>query len=265
MLSITMENPTGLIAPIAILDEGLTAPRGICLHGDYLITADTAQNKVFIFQKEGDDYSLRFTLGNEDNMRNECIASSLQYPSGIWTDGKILIVADAWHHRVLIWSDFVTRDYQPADIVIGQAGCTGSQPNVDGLLSAPSAQSLYWPYGVWSDGGALWIADTGNRRVLYYNKIPTQNFAAADAVIGQDSFKEKEYDPDNAIWPYSVKVSSRGELIISDTQYYRCLYWKNHATAFTERCDFILGQPDMQSNGQNQYRLRAAENTLSWC
>lgn len=261
----TISTQSGLLKPFIVLDEGFVAPRGVCLYQDLLIVADTAQNKIFIFKKINDHYTLITKLGNKDNQRNECIASSLQYPSGIWTDGKKLIVADAWNHRVLIWQTFPAMDYQPADVVVGQPDFTENQPNVTGLLATPAANSLYWPYGVWSDGEQLWIADTGNRRVLYFSAIPTANFTAAEKVIGQNSLHEKEYDPANAIWPYSVKLSAAGELLIADTQYYRCLYWKDGTAAFTSPCDYIIGQPDMQSNGQNQYRMKPAAHTLNWC
>jgi hypothetical protein len=251
--------------PAVILQEGFVAPRGVCLHRNWLITADTAQQKVFLFARKDDHYHLAITLGNADNQRQACAANTFQYPSGIWTDGQFLIVADAWNHRVLIWHSFPTRDYQPADTVVGQPDFSTNTPNVHGLTAAPAANSLYWPYGVWSDGKALWIADTGNRRVLYYDTIPHTIFTPATAVIGQHSFAEKEYDPDNAIWPYSVKISDHGEMLIADTQYYRCLYWKNWKDALQRPCDCIIGQPNRKANGQNQYRLQPTAQTLNWC
>jgi hypothetical protein len=42
----------------------------------------------------------------------------------------------------------------------------------------------------------LWIADTGNRRVLFYENIPVENYIAADKVIGKNNFEEKDYDSD---------------------------------------------------------------------
>ena len=47
-------------------------------------------------------------LGQKDdhqmdrNAGEEVSGSSLQYPSGIWTNGEKIIVADAWNHRVLV-------------------------------------------------------------------------------------------------------------------------------------------------------------------
>lgn len=140
-----------------------------------------------------------------------------------------------------------------------------NQPNLEGLAKTPSSQSLYWPYGVCSDGKSLWIADTGNRRILYYETIPYENFAKADKVIGQENFNEKDYNPQNAIWPYSVKINKHNALAITDTQYYRTLVWKDRDQAFDNPADVILGQADFESNGQNQYRPFPKANTLNWC
>jgi hypothetical protein len=109
------------------------------------------------------------------------------------------------------------------------------------------------------------VADTGNRRVLYFQNIPTTNFAPADNVIGQNSFTERDYDNANAIWPYSVKINSNGAMMIADTQYYRLLIWSHWKEALQKKPPVIVGQPDINSNGQNQFRLKPEANTLNWC
>jgi len=176
-----------------------------------------------------------------------------------------LLIADAWNHRVLIWNTFPTQNGQQADIVIGQPAMYANLPNVKGVGGKPSSQSLYWPYGVWSDGKHIWIADTGNRRILFYNNFPSKNFQPADKVIGKKSFEEKDYDSSGAVWPYSVKIAANGMLIISDTQYYRVLIWHNWQDAFEKTADIIIGQPNLESCGQNQYLLKPQANTLNWC
>ncbi len=203
-----------------------------------------------------------------DTQRNsggEVDASSLLYPSGVWSDGNKLIIADAWNHRVLIWNEFPTQNGQPADVVIGQYTMQHNLPNVAGVGANATSKNLYWPYGVWSDGTHLWIADTGNRRVLFYENIPTENYTAADKVIGKNNFEDKDHESENAAWPYSVKVSADGVLAITDTQYYRVLIWNNWKDAFIQTADAIIGQPSAESCGQNQYRLRPQANTLNWC
>jgi len=249
------------------------APRGVWVKNKMLFVADTGQNRVFIWRKvpsslfQEPDVVLGQNLQTDTgrNASGAVSAGSLQYPSGLWSDGQRLIVADAWNHRVLIWNELPTQNGQPADVVLGQPNFESNQPNVKGINTSPTAQSLYWCYGVCSDGKALWIADTGNRRVLYFNEIPTESFAPADKVIGQPSFTERDYNPQHAVWAYSVKVSERGQLAITDTQYYRVLIWENWENAFSKPADVIIGQSDFSQNGQNQFGLFPKANTLNWC
>ena len=254
-------------------DNPLLAPRGVCLSQNRLIVADTGQNRIFIWNSlptetyQEPDLVLGQAESHETgrNASGAVSASSLMYPSGIWSDGQRLIVADAWNHRVLIWSTFPTHNGQAADVVLGQPGFEQNDPNIEGLSRPPSAQSLYWPYGVYSDGQRLWIADTGNRRVLFFKDIPIKSFTAADQVIGKPNFDERDYDHNDAIWPYSVKISKNGAMAITDTQYYRVLLWKNWENALNKPADFIIGQSDFEQNGQNQFGWFPKSNTLNWC
>jgi NHL repeat len=250
----------------------LLAPRGVFLHGNTLVVSDTGQNRVFIwynfdFQKY---QSPSVVLGQKDNSQKErnaghsVSAASLQYPSGIWTDGNQLIVADAWNHRVLIWNQMPSQNFQEASIVVGQRDFNSNQPNIDGIGKNPGQNTLNWPYGVFSNGTSLWIADTGNRRVLYFDKIPTTNYTKASAVIGQENFNTKEYDNNNAIWPYSVKIDYKGSMLITDTQYYRVLYWEEWTKSLNNPPDIIIGQKSMEDSGQNQYQLKPNAHTLNW-
>ncbi|MEN0003547.1 MAG: hypothetical protein AAF798_05365 [Bacteroidota bacterium] len=254
-------------------DNPFLAPRGVCLAKGKLLVADTAQNRVFIWNElpKAEQQDADIVLGQPqktDTGRNsggKVNASTLFYPSGIWSDGERLIVADAWNHRVLIWNTFPTQDGQPADIVIGQPDFSDNQPNIDGVASTPTAQSLNWPYGVFSDGEQLWIADTGNRRILYYKTIPSSSFAKADGVIGKAGFNERDYEHEDPIWPYSVKVGPKGQLVVTDTQYYRVLLWHDWTTAFSQKADVIIGQESFEGNGQNQFGWFPKANTLNWC
>lgn len=255
------------------VNSPLLAPRGVFLVNGQLLVADTAQNRVFIWDRLPNAAHREPTvvLGQDakaDTGRNasgKVNATTLFYPSGLWSDGKKLMVADAWNHRVLIWWEMPTEDGQPADVVIGQPDFHHNDPNVSGIGASPSAQSLNWPYGVFSDGDQLWIADTGNRRILYYREIPRQNFTAADQVFGKSSFEERDYDHQDPIWPYSVKVSPDGSMAVTDTQYYRVLLWKDWRSAAQRQADVIIGQSSFEGNGQNQFGWFPQANTLNWC
>lgn len=252
------------------------APRGVWTVSGRLLVADTGQNRVFIWlQLPTTEYAepdlVLGQLEHADTGRNAggISAATLQYPSGLWSDGERLVVADAWNHRVLIWNRFPTYSGQPADLVLGQPDFGQNQPNVGGIGTLPTAQSLNWPYGVFSDGERLFVADTGNRRVLVFNTVPTQSYTPADGVIGKPSFTERDYENHEPVWPYSVRVGPGGQLAIADTQYYRTLLWHNWQTALTRpdcwtTADVLIGQPDFEANGQNQFRLAPAQNTLNW-
>ncbi|MEL6653626.1 MAG: hypothetical protein AAFQ87_22760, partial [Bacteroidota bacterium] len=145
-------------------DNPFLAPRGVVISQGKLIVSDTGQNRVFIWNQvpQGEFQAPDVTLGQSmasGTGRNAggVSASSLLYPSGLWSDGQRLIVADAWNHRVLIWNRFPEHDGQPADVVIGQPDFAHNEPNVAGLSHPPTAQSLNWPYGVFSDGKSLWV------------------------------------------------------------------------------------------------------------
>lgn len=256
-------------------DEGnsLLAPRGVWICNGRLFVADTGQNRVFIWNTlpTGNYQSPDVTLGQTQavntkrNQGQTVSASSLHYPSGIWSDGTQLILADAWNHRVLIWLTMPIANGQPADVVVGQPDFHSNEPNVLGVGNDPTSKSLNWPYGVFSDGKSLWIADTGNRRVLWYESIPKGHYQEADQVIGKAYFNERDYENTDPIWPYSVKISKNGAMAITDTQYYRVLLWHDWKTSFTQKADVIIGQENFDANGQNQYRLQPASFTLNWC
>jgi hypothetical protein len=248
------------------------APRGVFIANSMLFVSDTGQNRVFIWNKiPTTKYQEPDVILGQENVKDsgrnanvEVSSKTLHYPSGIWSDGKILIVADAWNHRVLIWHSIPTHNAQEADVVLGQPNFESNTPNAKGQAASPKANTLNWPYGVFSDSKSLWIADTGNRRVLVYNAIPTENFASADNVIGKPDFNTRDLENNNPIWPYSVKISKKGALAIADTQFYRVLIWNDKNDAFSNKADIIIGQDNFDNAGQNQFRLAPEANTLNW-
>lgn len=253
-------------------DKPFLAPRGVFVANDQLFVADTGQNRVFVWNSIPKDefQDPDVILGQESisdsgrNSNDTVSAKTLQYPSGIWSDGKKLVVADAWNHRVLIWHHMPTENAQPADVVLGQPDFESNQPNVTGQAADPTARTLNWPYGVFSDGKSLWIADTGNRRILFFEDIPTESYTRADKVLGKPNFDTRDYQNDDPIWPYSIKINEKGQLAIADTQFYRILVWNDKHAAFGQKADIIIGQENFDNAGQNQFRLAPESNTLNW-
>lgn len=248
------------------------APRGVHLSQNRLFVSDTGRNRVFIWKElpvstYQDPDVILGQMEISDSGRNSGgapTAGTLHYPSGIWSNGKVVLVADAWNHRVLVWHGFPAKNGQPADTVIGQPDFTSNLPNVKGIGSGPSTRSLNWPYGVFSDGKSMWIADTGNRRILFYETIPKKNYSAADKVIGKPDFTIRDYENDEPIWPYSVKINGKGQMAVADTQFYRTLIWNNSNHKPNRPADVIIGQKDFDTCGQNQYGLFPTSKSLNW-
>ena len=77
--------------------------------------------------------------------------------------------------------------------------------------------TLNFPRFALADGEKLFIADSGNDRVLVYNQIPTENGAAADVVIGQPDFisLEESAQPGNVRSPTSLAYDGKN-LYVAD-------------------------------------------------
>ncbi|WP_416391497.1 hypothetical protein NR756_01300 [Alloalcanivorax xenomutans] len=158
---------------------------------------------------------------NQDGERDEApTARTLSFPAGLWTDGSRLVVNDYENNRTLIWNTFPTSNFQPADVVLGQADFSSSMPNDDDqdgqTDEAPSARTLNYPYdGVDSNGRQLAIADSGNARVLIWNSFPTANFQPADVVLGQSDFAH--YAPNDDDQDGSMDSAASARVMISPT------------------------------------------------
>lgn len=94
-----------------------------------------------------------------------------------------LWVTDAFNHRVLKYVDPENSDAL-ADLVLGQPDFERTDQNLGLGETGAQADSLNYPGRVLTAGGGLFVADSGNSRVLFYAN-PTQNQAAAALVFGQ--------------------------------------------------------------------------------
>ena len=193
-------------------------------------------------------------LGTPDYTNYGITASAFRDPTAIATDGKILVVADSDNNRILIWKSIPTQNGQPADIVLGQKDFTTVKvPTVD-------AQSFRAPQGVWIQGTRLFVADTGNNRVMVWNNIPTSNNVAADYVLGVPNFTTAP-QPDltkntvpaaanNMASPVSV-TSDGTRLFVTDLGNNRVLIWNTIPTTTQSPADIAIGQTDLNSSIDN--------------
>jgi hypothetical protein len=151
-----------------------------------VLVADTRNHRVLVFDRRSAGADAIRVLGQTGF--DAAAPGLLEAPEGAAFDGVRLAVADTAHHRVLVWNTFPTANGAPPDLILGQSGLDGTSPNRGG---APTSATLFLPTQVMFARGALWIADSGNNRVLRFDAIPTSSGAAASAVFGQRTFDSR--------------------------------------------------------------------------
>ena len=158
----------------------------------------------------------------------------LERPAGLAVDSAgNLYVADSANNRVLIFSNpFVinantgqSEGFSPL-MVIGQGGdFFATSCNLGG--SQPNQYTLCNPQRLTIDGsGNLWVADTGNNRVLEYNNPLMTGNLAATTVIGQPDFVSNQANQGAAEtatsldYPSGLALDGGGNLYVTDL--YNC-------------------------------------------
>jgi hypothetical protein len=131
---------------------------------------------------------------------------------------RLLAVADALNHRVLIWRRLPTSHNKPADLVIGH-GRFDTRDENDGADVA--AHSMRWSHGIAAWGSALAVCNAGNNRIMVWSRPPTRHGAPCDDVLGQSGFTACDhncgrYFPNAAAvnMPYAV-AGSHSALILA--------------------------------------------------
>lgn len=205
----------------------LSAPSGVFVVAGKVIVADNANNRVLIWNSIPSvsgapadvvlgqvGLSAKDTCAANDSdgdgVTDSASASTLNTPAAIWSDGTRLLVADSANNRVLVWDTLPVSDGQGADWVLGQTDFTA--------VGAELSQSgLNMPLSVTSNGNQIFVADSGNARVLGWNAFPSANKPPADSVIGQSDFTSNVTGiTDNRMTSYDAVFVGRDGVYVVD-------------------------------------------------
>ncbi|QBB72114.1 hypothetical protein ELE36_18040 [Pseudolysobacter antarcticus] len=252
--------PATSIVPAA---DTLFGPRGATITADgALWIADSGHHRLLGWKQipQHDGTPADWLIGQPDfaaegrNAHADVNAHSMNVPTGACACGDGLAIADAWNHRVLIWFRAPRSSHQPADCVLGQKDFSSAQINRG--MDTPNADTLYWPYGVYWDGARLWVADTGNRRVLRWNGLPANNGQPAELVLGQPDFTHRDENAGTVNvagfrWPHAL-THWQGRLCIADAGNNRVLLWSHDPSKNHTPADALLGQADAQIVDHNR-------------
>lgn len=263
-----------LAAPLQATEQNVFGPRGLCLHPNgSLWVADTGHHRLLGWRTvpQEDNAPAEILIGQAEfnregrNAKSAAGSATMNVPTGLCAWGEGLALADAWNHRVLIWHDCPQRNNQPADIVLGQAEMT--KTSVNRGEDVPSADSLYWPYGVSEIEGRLVVADTGNRRVLIWNH-PERTGQPADLVLGQPNFETRDENAGASVcrtgmrWPHDITFW-QGHLMVADAGNNRVMAWREVPNSNGQACDLVLGQEDFTGCDHNQTAYYPSAATLN--
>ena len=236
----------------------LYAPRGVYFDDERVIVADSGNHRVLIWNPvpQADHAPAAIVLGQPDFTSEG--AKLFQLPTGVLVHGGKLLVADAWHHRVLVWNRVPERSGTPADYAIGQPDPGALEPNRGGTAGA---DTLYWPYGIGVAGERFYVADTGNRRVLFWDGIPGPN-EPASGVLGQPNFTATGENRGEGVgtrsfrWAHDIAGDAE-RLFVADAGDHRVLGWD----APVERdavAGLALGQSDFTRSHEFPYGKQSA-------
>lgn len=264
----------GLPVPIAPGPSTLFGPRGVCFApGGAFLVADTGHHRLLGWRQlpQTDNAPADFVIGQPNffaegrNAGDNPGPATLNMPTGLASDGRVLAVADAWNHRVLIWTSLPEHSNQPADLVLGQKDFGSGLANRGGALAGPD--TLNWCYGVTIADGRLFVADTGNRRVLVWNALPETNGQPADLVFGQpDMFARDDNAGSGASasgmrWPHTIAVTG-GRIFVADAGNSRIMAWNGMPNADGAPASFILGQKNFEAIDHNRAAYDPSERAL---
>ncbi len=197
-------------------------------------------------------------------------AASMSGNRGLFVDSSgRLWVADSGNNRVLSWPDALGfADGEAADIVLGQADFVSNEPN-KGALN-PDETTLVDPRSVAVDAdGRVYVADSGNKRILRYDPPIAATNEAADAVYGQGgSFTTNTQanagtaNAFNMGNPDGIALDADGNLYLADRFLHRVLVYLDPATT-DDQADIVLGQEDFTKVERNRDNLDPKQNSFS--
>ncbi|HEY6797183.1 MAG TPA: NHL repeat-containing protein [Kineosporiaceae bacterium] len=245
----------------------LYAPRGVLLdparEATRVIAADTGNHRLLVWPDvpAGDGADCATVVGQPGPRTEGPQAGGrgpergLHLPTGLARTGELVLVADGWNHRIVGYPAALDVDDPEPVWWLGQPDLASVTENAGGEVDAAS---LYWPFGVlWHDGW-LWVADTGNRRVLGWHGLPEGPRVPADVVLGQpspharDENRGGDVGPRSFRWPHQLAVlpDRDGEVLwVADAGNHRLLGWRLPVT--TDRpADAVLGQEGFTTAGE---------------
>ncbi|MDZ4209875.1 MAG: DUF5667 domain-containing protein, partial [Candidatus Curtissbacteria bacterium] len=184
------------------LDE-MNWPVGVSVGGGKLVIADTNNNRILIWNSfpirngQPADLVINSVTGDKQALQANK-KRSIQWPWGVWTDGKKLAMTSTINGLILLWNTFPTQNDQISDVYLTGRGDVGT------------------PRTITSDGNHLIVGDhnakvaTSGQGNFFWKNWP----ASDDAPY--DFFMVDPYDP-RGVWMQG-DFTQDGKLVMLGTK-----------------------------------------------
>lgn len=246
---------------LGLTADTLNAPTYLAVDsvGGRLFVTDSGNARVLVF----DIYSLTSltngmsatnVIGQADFTSNGTGISdaNINGPQGLDYDASnnLLYLADSNNNRVLVFDVASITNGEPAIHVLGQLDFNSSSSGTTaGTMSAPSGVSFE------SEHDRLFVADTGNNRVLIYDLTATADGEDAVNVFGQIDFTSSAGDlsRNGMNGPIDVAYFDNSiveKLYVLDSYNYRILVFNVDAPADGQDAEYVVGQENFTSSNQ---------------
>ncbi|WP_331107688.1 PKD domain-containing protein [Archangium sp.] len=248
--------------------SSLCEPTGVTVDSrGRVYVADTSNHRVLLYDSPfTTDTVADKVMGQADFIKNSCnrglanpSAISLCEPHGVVVSpASEVFISDLDNDRVLAYLDPWGTDLT-ADFVFGKPDFITSGCNKGGV----SASSLCDPYHLALDvtlpSLRLYVADSGNDRVLEYD-APLSSDRVADLVIGKTGMTSTGCGTTNATSlcdPKSIAVDSFGNIYVVDNDDDRVLQYNSPRTTDAS-ADRVFGQTSFGGSSCNAGGLSAS-------
>lgn len=178
-----------------------------------------------------------------------------------------LYITDQDNFRILVWDHVPRTNGEAAVQVIGQKDFTSNSFNRGGPIGPTT---LTYSYSVHFINNKFVVSDTGNNRVLIWNKLPASPEDGADVVVGQKDMYSGSANQGNSSIPKANTLSNpvdtaylRGEFFVVDNLNNRILIYNGMPTTNNASAYKVIGQPNMTSNSVNQVNVYSSASSLS--
>lgn len=237
-----------------------------------LYTADSGNNRVLIWASIGASGQAASNVVGQSTFTNATASAGAAResgPSAIDTVGTTTLIADTLNNRIVGYGTAITMNGQSASMVIGQLASDGSLDFYGNAVNSPEDRGLNAPSSIALDpvNHRLFVADTGNNRVLEYNLSAANQLTdtIADLVLGQTSFSQVTANQGTTVSSNSMSGPSglfydttNSRLYVADTNNNRILIYTSQITANGQDADLVLGQSSMTTNAARAARAGLA-------